>query len=110
MSLRTSQGVPEYDLLLRPGADVSQVRVRIEGVEGLTIADDGSLIMHTAIGPLRQHVVLLTHSEGSGGWGRERGVEARGLKHFGACGNSRLPLEAIGRIASWRSIKAALQR
>ncbi|MEM7201603.1 MAG: SBBP repeat-containing protein [Planctomycetota bacterium] len=45
---------PEYDLLLQPGADLASVVVRIEGVAGLTIGDDGSLIAHTELGPLRQ--------------------------------------------------------
>ena len=46
--------MPEYDLLLQPGADLSQVVVHVEGAEGLSIAKDGSLVIETALGPLTQ--------------------------------------------------------
>jgi hypothetical protein len=44
----------EYDLLLAPGADVEQVVVRCEGIDGLEIDEDGALVMQTALGTIRQ--------------------------------------------------------
>ena len=54
LRLREMNGVPEYDLLLQPGADLSRVTVHVEGAQGLSIARDGSLVIETALGPLTQ--------------------------------------------------------
>jgi hypothetical protein len=56
LRLREAGGVPEYDLLLQPGADLSRVNVYVGGAKGLSIADDGSLVIATALGPLTQSV------------------------------------------------------
>ena len=45
-------GVPEYDLLLQPGADLSEVVVHVEGARGLSIATDGSLVIETRARPV----------------------------------------------------------
>src|SRR5262249_29149916 len=52
--VREGAGQMEYDLLLQPGADLGKVVVRADGASGLALADDGSLIVQTAAGPLRQ--------------------------------------------------------
>jgi hypothetical protein len=44
----------EYDLILAAGTDVAKVVVRADGVSGLEVASDGSLILQTAAGALRQ--------------------------------------------------------
>jgi hypothetical protein len=44
----------EYDLLLNAGADAGKIVIRVDGSSGLEVADDGSLIVQTAAGPLRQ--------------------------------------------------------
>ncbi len=49
-----TNGKVEYDLVLEPGADPAQVVVRCEGADALSLAEDGALLLHTAIGPLRQ--------------------------------------------------------
>ena len=54
--IRQANGVPEYDLLLRPGADLSAVAVRVRGGRGMTILRDGSLAIDTAVGPVIQPV------------------------------------------------------
>ena len=55
MRLRKAHGATEYDLLLKPGAELTRVCVRIEGAEGLHVARDGSLVIETApIGLLRR--------------------------------------------------------
>ncbi len=47
-------GFVEYDLLLQAGADLGQVVVQCEGIESLERAPDGSLLLHTELGLLRQ--------------------------------------------------------
>jgi hypothetical protein len=56
VDLRVHQrtGRLEYDLLVAPGADVDQVLIRTEGTSGIQIGPDGTLILETAAGPLRQ--------------------------------------------------------
>jgi hypothetical protein len=54
LRLREQNGVPEYDLLLKPGADLSLVAVHVAGAQGLSITDDGSLVIETPLGPLTQ--------------------------------------------------------
>ncbi len=44
----------EYDLELAPGADVSRVRVHVDGARSLAIDRDGALCIETAAGTLRQ--------------------------------------------------------
>jgi hypothetical protein len=44
----------EYDLLLAPGADLEKVVIRADGTTAIEVADDGSLMMRTAAGKLRQ--------------------------------------------------------
>jgi len=44
----------EYDLVLRPGADLERVRLSCRGQESLRLGEDGSLLIETAIGTLRQ--------------------------------------------------------
>ncbi len=54
LRLREGGGVLEYDLYLAPGADLSAVVVRCEGVEGLEVDEQGGLRMRSANGTLRQ--------------------------------------------------------
>jgi hypothetical protein len=44
----------EYDVLVDPTADVSQTVIRSDGISGLELASDGSLVLQTPSGPLRQ--------------------------------------------------------
>jgi hypothetical protein len=44
----------EYDVVLAPGADVKQVRLRFEGAEMLEVDPNGDLILHTKGGDIRQ--------------------------------------------------------
>ncbi len=45
----------EYDVVLAPGADVSAVRLRVEGLTGIGLGFDGSLLLRTEFGIVRQH-------------------------------------------------------
>ena len=56
LRLREMDGVPEYDLLLQPGAELSLVSVHVEGGQNLSIAKDGSLVIETSLGLLTQSV------------------------------------------------------
>jgi hypothetical protein len=52
--MRSANGHPEYDLLCEAGSDLSDVRVEVQGADGLTIDADGCLRIETALGPIRQ--------------------------------------------------------
>ncbi len=49
-----ANGRLEYDFVVRPGADVSQVRIRFEGQSGAEIDEAGDLILRLANGQMRQ--------------------------------------------------------
>jgi uncharacterized repeat protein (TIGR01451 family) len=45
----------EQEFIVRPGADPGQIRVAYRGIEGLRLGEDGSLVIATAFGELREH-------------------------------------------------------
>jgi hypothetical protein len=54
VAIHARDGALEYDLCLLPGADVARIVLRCEGAESLEVAEDGALLVHTALGALRQ--------------------------------------------------------
>jgi hypothetical protein len=56
LRLREAKGVPEYDLMLQPGANLSLVSVCVEGGQSMSLGSDGSLVIETALGDLVQPV------------------------------------------------------
>jgi hypothetical protein len=48
----------EYDLLVAPKTDLTQIKIRVDGVKELSVDPDGSLIMETALGPIKQTIPL----------------------------------------------------
>ncbi|MEP0545354.1 MAG: T9SS type A sorting domain-containing protein [Rhodothermales bacterium] len=54
------------DLMLEPGADLSQVRVRLDGADGVKVTAEGALQMGTSLGTVEQRGLLAYH-EGPGG-------------------------------------------
>ena len=52
--VREKDGHFEYDLLISPDIDPAMVSVRCEGIEGLALAVDGSLVLKTPLGPVIQ--------------------------------------------------------
>ncbi|MDO8586521.1 MAG: SBBP repeat-containing protein [Armatimonadota bacterium] len=44
----------KYDVYVSPGADLRRIGFRYKGVSGLELARDGALLIHTAIGMLRE--------------------------------------------------------
>ncbi|HZL99340.1 MAG TPA: SBBP repeat-containing protein, partial [Planctomycetota bacterium] len=54
VELHGEAGTLEYDVHLESGADLSQVSVRVEGADRLSVQDDGSLRIDTAAGAIHQ--------------------------------------------------------
>jgi hypothetical protein len=50
-----NQGQLEYDFVVAPGSDPSQVKLTFKGADKIEISPTGELILHTAIGELRMH-------------------------------------------------------
>src|SRR5438093_415074 len=44
----------EYDLVLAPGADPSQIALSFQGADRLEVDAQGDLVLHTAVGPIHQ--------------------------------------------------------
>ncbi len=74
LRLRSEHAHLKYDLLLDPGTRLDLVRFRCEGVEELSIDSDGSLVLETALGPIRQPVPITWQVQPSG---ERRSVECR---------------------------------
>jgi hypothetical protein len=47
-------GMPRYDLVLKPGADLSQVAIRVQGAQALRIETNGDLTIQTSVGTVVQ--------------------------------------------------------
>jgi hypothetical protein len=52
--LRSRPSGLEQEFIVRPGADADRVRVEYSGIERLKVDDDGSLVINTAFGELRE--------------------------------------------------------
>ena len=70
-----------YDLLLAPGADLRKVVIRAEGASAMKVDADGTLILETAAGPLRQ-TAPSTWEELPGGTTRRLGSRFRRIDEF----------------------------
>ncbi|HEV3469705.1 MAG TPA: hypothetical protein VG148_10320 [Pyrinomonadaceae bacterium] len=90
MRLREAGGRLEYDLLVAAGADVAKIVVRADGASGLEVAADGSLLIQTGAGALRQSRPV-TWEELPGG--ERRMVECR----FRKIDSRRYGFEVVGR-------------
>ena len=44
----------KYDLIVHPGADVSDIGITYEGASGMEVSLDGDLIVHTPAGDLTE--------------------------------------------------------
>jgi hypothetical protein len=82
--VREQAGRFEYDLLVEAGADLEQVVIRADGISGLELGEDGSLILQTSGGPLRQTPPLTWEVLPDG---QERAIESGfriiDAQHFG---------------------------
>ncbi len=90
MRVREEPAKLEYDLILAPGADLSRVAVRADGAKRIEIASDGSLMLRTAHGLLRQTPPVTWEQLPTG---EKRPVECR----FRKIDARRYGFEAIGR-------------
>ena len=45
----------EYDFVIAPGADYRRIRLAVSGAQAIRVDQDGSLVLHTPAGDLRQH-------------------------------------------------------
>jgi hypothetical protein len=54
----------KYDFIVNPGADLSQIRVRYEGVTELSITVQGALEAQTAFGPVYENIPLIYQEVG----------------------------------------------
>ncbi len=54
LALYGRDGQLEYDLVVKPGADPSQIHMAFEGVDRVQVADGGDLVLSTPHGELRQ--------------------------------------------------------
>lgn len=53
LRLRAGGGSVEKLFVVDPGADPETIRLRVDGVDGLTVDDDGRLVLATGLGPVR---------------------------------------------------------
>ena len=90
MRVREEPGKLEYDLILAPAADLSKVSVRADEAVDIEIASDGSLVLRTARGELRQTPPTTWEQLPSG---EKRPVECR----FRKIDSRRYGFEAPGR-------------
>jgi hypothetical protein len=63
----------EYDFVVAPGADPSQIRIRFQGQESLDVSAEGDLVLRMQNGELRQYRAVVTQEGASG----KRDVAAR---------------------------------
>ncbi len=52
---RVAEGAYEYDFVVAPGADPSQIRLAFDGADALRLDEDGNLWIDTPAGPIMQH-------------------------------------------------------
>ncbi len=57
-------GTPKYNIILRPGADISQVRLKINGSDDIQVVDN-RLIIHTSLGELEDNIPYSYQSNSS---------------------------------------------
>lgn len=52
VELRASAGNVEKFFFLQPGSRVGDINIKVEGIETLSLSDEGHLVLHSAAGPL----------------------------------------------------------
>jgi len=55
----------EYDFLVSPGADFSQIQIHYEGAEALTVNDKGELVISTAWGTVTERRPVVYQMDGN---------------------------------------------
>ncbi|MHC4140485.1 MAG: DUF7948 domain-containing protein [Planctomycetota bacterium] len=67
LRVNDADGWLKYDVLVAPGANLGDVVVRCDGIEGLALRGDGALVMQTAAGPIVQEPPVTWHELPEGG-------------------------------------------
>ncbi|MEQ8766028.1 MAG: hypothetical protein RL885_19075 [Planctomycetota bacterium] len=80
----------EYDLVLQPGADLSQLRVQCEGANGLRLDDRGDLVVQTDAGEIVQTIPATW-------WVLPSGERQEARCHFRILGKRTFGFELQGR-------------
>ena len=58
-----SAGGLKYDVLVSPGADLGQMEFIYDGVDGITLAPDGGLLIHTPVGDMQDATPIARQGE-----------------------------------------------
>jgi hypothetical protein len=74
LAWRDRDGRLEFDVGAEPGAEVEPLVFRWEGADEITLADDGSLVLHTPLGDVRQTPPVAWEEDEAGS---RRTVESR---------------------------------
>ena len=61
-----NRGKLEYDFIVAPGADPSQIKLAFEGASDITVADSGDLLVTTALGEVRVQKPIVYQLEENG--------------------------------------------
>lgn len=61
-----NQGKLEYDFIVAPGADPSQIKLAFEGASDIRVADSGDLLITTELGDLRMQQPIVYQLEADG--------------------------------------------
>jgi hypothetical protein len=61
-----NQGKLEYDFIVAPGADPSQIKLAFEGASDITVADSGDLLLTTVLGEVRVQKPIAYQLEADG--------------------------------------------
>jgi|CXWL01.1.fsa_nt_gi hypothetical protein len=61
-----NQGKLEYDFIVAPGADPSQIKLAFEGASDIRVADSGDLVLTTALGDVRVQKPIVYQVEADG--------------------------------------------
>ncbi|MBD3217570.1 MAG: hypothetical protein GF310_04785 [candidate division Zixibacteria bacterium] len=69
----------EYDFIVSPGADYRQIQIRYKGIQSLSIADDGSLIIGTSWGEFRDMAPVVYQNYN----GRKKHISSEYVIHSG---------------------------
>jgi len=58
-------GSPRYDMILKPGADVSQIAIKIEGAAGAKVLENGNLQIQTSLGAVEETGLAAYQQDGA---------------------------------------------
>lgn len=64
--LKNEDGNFKYDIVLAPGADAASIGLAYEGLDGMQLSKDGSLLMRTSVGDLTEMAPVAFYGDGRG--------------------------------------------